>query len=79
MFTALAVVAFSGAAMAGTSEVKESNVLAFLVNDCTSQTIEKMDSLDPGNELSISEFNAIYQVLYNNCISKSTTKSLTQG
>lgn len=78
VFTALAVVAFSGAAMANTGEVKVINSLAF-DNDCSVETIKKMDALDPNNELSPTEAGTIYQILYDNCIGKSMTKSLTQA
>lgn len=70
VFTAFAVVAFSGVAMANTADKSEFNMLSLKIKDCASETIDKMDCLDPDNELSSMQTNAIYQVLYDKCVGK---------
>ena len=70
VFTALAVVAFSGVTRTNTAVKSEINMLSLKIKDCASETIDKMDCLDPDNELSSVQANTIYQVLYDNCVGK---------
>ena len=56
--------------MANTADKSELNMLSLKIKDCASETIDKMDCLDPDNELSSMQTNAIYQVLYDKCVGK---------
>jgi hypothetical protein len=78
VFTALAVVAFSGVAMANKVAENEMKLFYLLDKDCVLETADKMECLDPGNELSPQEAAAIYNILYSKCTGGGTVKSITQ-
>lgn len=65
VLTALAVVAFSGVAMAGTHEEKEVKVLA---DDCMTKAMNYIDNVyDPNGTKSPTQVNAAYQGYLQGC------------
>ena len=74
LFTALAVVAFSGVAMADTLEVKEDKVF---YEDCYTQAADYVDNVyDPNGTHTAEQNNVIYQAYLAGCLAK---KSITQA
>jgi hypothetical protein len=66
LFTALAVVAFSGVSVAGTKEIKvvEQKVL---FTDCVAVAIVATETADPESEWTAAQTNAFYQGIYDAC------------
>lgn len=71
VFTALAVVAFSGAAMAKTGVVIETAVGCVLnvedPDECQKFAMDFIEELDPNNEMSSIDANNAYQDLLDMC------------
>jgi hypothetical protein len=80
VFTALAMVAFSGIAMANTLEVNESlntvesngNLISIIYEDgdCTMWAVDTLDNFDRDNELTPIEAHNAYQELIALCEAK---------
>lgn len=66
LFTALAVVAFSGVSFAATKEIKvvEEKVL---FTDCVAVAIAATETADPESKWTAEQTNAFYQGIYNAC------------
>jgi len=72
LFTALAVVTFSGGAMAETQEIKDKELLVES-NDCYNQAADYVSNVfDPDGVKSDSENEAAYQGYYAACEGKKT-------
>ena len=72
LFTALTIVAFSGAAMAGTHEVKEMEILS---EDCYLQAADYVDTVyDPNGTHTAAENEAAYQGYYAGCEANKTPR-----
>ncbi|MBG6110581.1 polyhydroxyalkanoate synthesis regulator phasin [Flavobacterium sp. CG_23.5] len=70
LFTALAVVVFSGAAMAGAQEAKEVKKGIVVKGDlCQEFAIDFIEEMDPNNEMSAIDANNAYQDLLGMCYS----------
>ncbi|MFV8345143.1 hypothetical protein [Flavobacterium sp. ZB4P13] len=77
LFTALAVVAFSGVAMAGTHEVKEVKEVEVVAEDCTTKAMNYIDNVyDPNGTRTPEQNHAAYQGYYQGC-EDAKTKSIS--
>lgn len=69
LFSAVAVFAFNGVAMANeTVDDKDVSVLSFEFNDCVMETIEKMDFIGSTHVHSPMQTFRIYEILYDYCV-----------
>lgn len=76
LFTALAVVAFSGVAMANNLEVEK----AVVFNDpCASKAADYTDSQDPNGTNSPEKNNENYRAYYQGCYDEQQTPRITEA